>query len=138
MNPGGTFDFGTLPTGASGSPGICAGRAEHSVRLRCHDQRRAGVDAHRKHARSPNSVLAPMEEISEPPTGYASLAGAHRRFDYNLFGDQFNTNGQGVNNHYSDSLVGANVGMAINDQVALRVRVRHSNSYTGRAGGMEF
>ena len=45
--------------------------------------------------------------------GYASLAGAHGRFDYNVFGDQFNTNGQGVNDSYSDSLQGGNVGVAI-------------------------
>ena len=43
--------------------------------------------------------------------GYASLAGARGRFDYNLFGDQFNTNGSGINNAYSDSLEGANVGV---------------------------
>ena len=49
--------------------------------------------------------------------GYASLAGAHGRFDYNLFADQFNTNGQGVNDAYSDSLQGGNFGVAFNDQV---------------------
>ena len=70
--------------------------------------------------------------------GYASLAGAHKRFDYNLFGSQFNTNGEGVNNAYSDSLQGANVGAAITDQVGLRVRVRHSNSYTGVPGEWDF
>jgi len=26
--------------------------------------------------------------------GYASLAGAHGHFDYNFFGDQFNTHGR--------------------------------------------
>ncbi len=63
--------------------------------------------------------------------GYAALAGARGRFDYNLFGSQLNTNGEGINNTYSDSLVGANVGAAINDRASLRVRVRHSNSHTG-------
>jgi vitamin B12 transporter len=70
--------------------------------------------------------------------GYASLAGAHGRFDYNFFGNQFNTNGQGVNNAYSDSLEGANVGVAITDKVGLRLRVRHSNSYTGVPGEWDF
>ena len=70
--------------------------------------------------------------------GYASLAGEWRRFDYNLFGDQFVTNGQGINDAYSDSLQGANVGMAITDKVALRVRARHSNSYTGVPGEWSF
>ena len=66
--------------------------------------------------------------------GYASLAGTHGRFDYNFFGDQFNSNGQGVNDAYSDSLQGANAGAAITDRVGLRVRVRHSNSHTGLPG----
>jgi outer membrane cobalamin receptor len=70
--------------------------------------------------------------------GSASLSGAYRRFDYNAFANQFNTNGQGINNHYSDALQGANVGMAITGQVALRVRVRHSNSYTGVPGEWSF
>jgi vitamin B12 transporter len=70
--------------------------------------------------------------------GYASLAGARSRFDYNFFGDQFNTNGQGVNNAYSDSLQGANVGSALSNEVSLRVRVRHSNSYVGLPGAWDF
>lgn len=70
--------------------------------------------------------------------GYTSLSGAHQQFDYNFFGDQFYTNGQGINDVYSDSLQGANVGMTITDQVALRVRVRHSNSYTGLPGEWNF
>ncbi|MFY9662324.1 MAG: TonB-dependent receptor [Terriglobales bacterium] len=70
--------------------------------------------------------------------GYASLAGTHGRFDYNFFGDQFNSNGQGVNDAYSDSLQGANAGAAITDRVGLRVRVRHSNSHTGLPGEWDF
>jgi outer membrane cobalamin receptor len=70
--------------------------------------------------------------------GGGSLSGAYHRFDYNAFANQFNTNGQGINNHYSDALQGANVGMAITDQVALRVRLRHSNSYTGLPGEWNF
>jgi len=70
--------------------------------------------------------------------GYASLAGAHSRFDYNFFGDQFNTNGQGVNDAYSDSLEGANVGVALNDKTSLRMHMRHSNSHTGVPGEWSF
>lgn len=70
--------------------------------------------------------------------GYASLAGVFRRLDYNFFGDQYNTHGQGINNSYSDSLQGANVGAALGDRVALRVRVRHSNSHTGVPGEWSF
>jgi len=70
--------------------------------------------------------------------GYASLSGAHGAFDYNLFGDQFNTNGQGINNAYSDSLQGANLGAALSDNVSLRLRLRHSNSNTGVPGEWNF
>jgi len=70
--------------------------------------------------------------------GYASLAGARGPFDYNLFGSEINTNGAGINNAYSDSLEGANVGAAINERAALRVRVRHSNSHTGVPGEWNF
>ena len=48
--------------------------------------------------------------------------------------DQFNTSGQGVNNAYSDSLQGGNLGVAFNDKVSLRLRLRHSNSHTGFPG----
>jgi hypothetical protein len=48
--PGGTFDFGTLPLTASQSHGVSARHAEHTLRLRCHDQRGAGLYAHRQHS----------------------------------------------------------------------------------------
>ncbi|MGA8876617.1 MAG: outer membrane beta-barrel protein, partial [Candidatus Korobacteraceae bacterium] len=63
--------------------------------------------------------------------GYASLAGARSIFDYNLFADQFNTNGQGINNQYSNSLQGGNVGVKLSDKVAFRLRLRHYNSWSG-------
>ncbi|MBZ5720521.1 MAG: TonB-dependent receptor [Acidobacteriia bacterium] len=74
----------------------------------------------------------------ETANGYASLAGAHGRFDYNLFGDQFNTNGQGPNAEYSNSLQGGNLGVALSDHVGLRLRVRHSNNRTGVPGEWNF
>jgi outer membrane cobalamin receptor len=70
--------------------------------------------------------------------GFASVAGARGRFDYNLFGDQFNSNGFGINDAYSDSLEGANVGASLSDEVSLRVRFRHSNSHTGLPGEWNF
>jgi len=70
--------------------------------------------------------------------GFASLAGARGRYDYNFFGSQFNTGGLGVNDAYSDSLEGANAGVALTDRVGLRVRVRHSNSYSGVPGEWNF
>ncbi|MGA8301055.1 MAG: TonB-dependent receptor, partial [Terriglobales bacterium] len=71
-------------------------------------------------------------------SGNASLSGAWRHFDYNAFANQFATNGQGINNHYSNALQGANVGLALTDQIALRVHVRHTNSYTGLPGEFSF
>ena len=70
--------------------------------------------------------------------GYLSLAGARGPFDYNLFGDQFNTKGQGINDEYSNSLQGANLGVTLSDAVALRLRVRHSNAFTGVQGEWDF
>lgn len=63
--------------------------------------------------------------------GFASLAGARGRWDYNLFGEQFNTAGQGVNDDYADSLQGANVGVRLGESTALRLRLRHADSRTG-------
>jgi vitamin B12 transporter len=71
-------------------------------------------------------------------TGYASLTGSHGRFDYNVFGNQFNTRGQGPNDNYSNSLEGANLGFAPNQQVSLRLRLRHDNTATGLPGAWNF
>jgi vitamin B12 transporter len=67
--------------------------------------------------------------------GYASLAGARGRLDYNLFGEQFNTEGQGINDQYSSSLEGANLGVQISSSVAFRLRTRH---FTDRSGVQSF
>jgi vitamin B12 transporter len=63
--------------------------------------------------------------------GYASVAGARGIFDYNAFANQFDTQGQGINDAYSNSLQGGNVGVKISDRVAFRLRARHYNSWTG-------
>ena len=54
--------------------------------------------------------------------GYASLSGANGRFDYNVFGNQFNTTGSGPNDDYSNSLEGANPGAKLNDWASLRLQ----------------
>ena len=63
--------------------------------------------------------------------GYASVAGADKIFDYNFFLNQFNTEGQGINDSYSNGLEGGNVGMRFSPRIALRLRLRHSNNWTG-------
>ncbi len=70
--------------------------------------------------------------------GFASLAGARSRFDYNAFADQFQTNGQGPNANYTNALQGGNVGVQLNQRVLFRLRARHSNSRTGVPGEWDF
>ena len=70
--------------------------------------------------------------------GYASISGARGRLDYNLFGQQDATQGQGPNDEYSNSLQGANVGVLLSPKVFLRVRARHANSRSGVQGQWVF
>ena len=70
--------------------------------------------------------------------GYASLAGARGRFDYNLYGQQTNTDGQGPNDAYSLSSEGANLGFTLSPKALLRFRVRHDNSIAGVQGQWVF
>jgi len=63
--------------------------------------------------------------------GYASVAGADKIYDFNFFGNQFNTQGQGINDVYSNRLLGGNVGIRFSPRVAFRLRLRHSNNWTG-------
>jgi len=70
--------------------------------------------------------------------GFASLAGARGRFDYNLFASQDATSGQGVNDDYSNSMQGANLGAALSPRASLRLRTRHANSRSGVPGEWNF
>ena len=63
--------------------------------------------------------------------GYGSLAGSINLFDYNLFGEQFNTEGQAANDDYSSSTQGANVGVRLDPKLFLRFRIRHENTRAG-------
>ena len=136
-NAGETFDFGTLPLAQADRLEFVRGAQST---LYGSDAMTSVVQVWTRTGSTPVPELRFGADGGNFGTanGYASLAGAHGRFDYNFFGDQFNSNGQGVNDAYSDSLQGANVGMAITDQVALRVRVRHSNSHTGVPGEWDF
>jgi outer membrane cobalamin receptor len=70
--------------------------------------------------------------------GFASVSGARDRWDFNFFGEQFNSAGKGPNDDYSNSLQGANIGLQINRSALLRVRARHANSHTGVQGEWDF
>ena len=95
--PGGTFDFGTLPLA----------QADRLEFVRGAQSTLYGTDAMTSvvqvwtrtgSTRVPELRFGADGGNFGTASGYASLAGAHGRFDYNFFGDQFNTNGQGVNN----------------------------------------
>src|SRR4029077_3825523 len=135
--PGGTFDFGTLPL-------TQATRVEF---LRGAQSTLYGTDAMTSvvqvftrtgSTRNPELRFGADGGNFSTADGYVSLAGARGRFDYNVFGDQYNTNGSGINDAYSDSLQGGNLGAALTDKVGLRLHLRHSNSHTGIPGEWSF
>jgi vitamin B12 transporter len=135
--PGGTFDFGTLRLD----------QADRMEFVRGAQSTLYGSDAMTSvvqvwtqagSTRVPELSFGADGGNFGTARGYAALAGARGRFDYNLFGSQLNTEGAGVNNAYSDSLEGANVGVALNDVASLRLRVRHANSHTGVSGEWNF
>jgi vitamin B12 transporter len=135
--PGGTFDFGTLPLG----------QADHLEFLRGAQSTLYGTDAMTSVVQvwtSTGTTATPQLTLGADggnfgtANGYLSLSGARGRFDYNVFGSEFATNGEGVNNHYSDALQGGNLGAKLDDHMSLRVRLRHSNSYAGEPGSWNF
>jgi outer membrane cobalamin receptor len=135
--PGGTFDFGVVPLA----------EAERLEFVRGAQSTLYGSDAMtsvvQMWTRAGSTSVPELRLGADGGTfdtahGTASLAGAHAGFDYNFFADQFNTSGQGINDEYSNSLQGANLGLILSDAVALRVRVRHSNAFTGVQGEWNF
>ncbi|HLZ39669.1 MAG TPA: TonB-dependent receptor [Candidatus Sulfotelmatobacter sp.] len=135
--PGGTFDFGTLSLD----------QGERMEFVRGAQSTLYGSDAMTSLVQvwtRTGSTLAPELRFGadagnfSTASGYLSLAGARGRFDYNLFGDQFNTSGSGVNDAYSNSLEGANVGAQLTNIASLRLRYRHSNTHTGIPGEWSF
>ena len=135
--PGGTFDFGVLPLAETDRLEFVRGAqstlyGSDAMTSVVQTWTRAGSTS------VPELRFGADGGNFETAHGYLSLAGAHGPFDYNLFGDQFNTNGQGINDEYSNSLQGANLGVRLSDVVGLRVRVRHSNAFTGVQGEWNF
>lgn len=135
--PGGTFDFGTVPLAG-------ADRLEF---LRGAQSTLYGSDA----MTSVVQLFSRTGTTAEPELrfgadggnfntahGFVTLSGSRDIWDYNFFADQFNTSGLGVNNDYSNSLQGGNAGVRINPEAWLRVRVRHANSRTGIPGEWNF
>jgi outer membrane cobalamin receptor len=135
--PGGTFDFGTLSLAQGDRMEFVRGAQST---LYGSDAMTSVVQVWTRTGsmRVPELRFGADGGNFETASGHASLAGARGRVDYNVFGDQFNTNGFGVNDAYSESLEGANVGAAVSDAVSVRMRFRHSNSHTGLPGEWNF
>ena len=135
--PGGTFDFGTLPLDQADRMEFVRGAQST---LYGSDAMTSVVQVWTRTGSTTTPELRFGADGGNFSTarGYASLAGARGPFDYNVYGSEFNTNGSGINAAYSDSVEGANVGAAINDKTSLRIRLRHSNSHTGIPGEWNF
>ena len=135
--PGGTFDFGTVPLAQSDRLEFLRGAQST---LYGSDAMTSVVQIWTRSGSTSRPELTFGADGGNLYTahGFASLAGARGPLDYNLFADQFNTSGQGINDAYSNSLQGGNLGYAINDDTSLRVRVRHANSRTGVPGEWNF
>ena len=135
--PGGTFDFGTLPLDQADRLEFVRGAQST---LYGSDAMTSAVQVWTRtgSTRVPELRFGADGGNFSTAHGFASLSGARGLLDYNLFGSQFNTQGSGINNAYSDSMEGANVGAALTDHASLRVRVRHSNSHTGIPGEWSF
>jgi vitamin B12 transporter len=136
-DPGGTFDFGVVPT--VGFDRIEFVRGPESV-IYGSEAMTSTVQMFTSagHTRTPELRFGADGGSYETAHGFASLAGAYNRLDYNFFGDQFNTNGQGENDTYSNSAVGANVGVVISPYSAFRFRTRHSTERSGVPGANFF
>jgi vitamin B12 transporter len=136
-DPGGTFDFGTVPLG--GADRLEFLRGAQST-LYGSDAMTSVVQVFTRTGSTESPELRFGADGGNLSTahGFLSLAGARDRFDYNVFSDQFNTQGSGINDDYSNSLQGANLGARLSDRATLRIRARHSNSRAGVQGEWNF
>jgi outer membrane cobalamin receptor len=135
--PGGTIDFGTLSLAETGRLEFLRGAQST---LYGSDAMTSVVEVWTRTGNTPVPELRFGADAGNYGTenGYASLAGAYRRFDYNVFGNQFNTAGSGPNDDDSNSLEGANFGLSVSRNISLRLRTRHDHSVTGAPGAWNF
>jgi vitamin B12 transporter len=129
-DPGGTVDFGTLPLFEVDRLEFLRGARST---LYGSDAMTSVVQTWSRTGSTPVPELRFGADAGNYGTenGYGSLAGSNGRFDYNVFGNQFNTSGSGPNDDYSNSLEGANLGAKVNDWTSLRLRMRHDTSVSG-------
>ena len=136
-DPGGIFDFGVVPL--AGADRLEFLRGAQST-LYGSDAMTSVVQVFTQagSSESPEVRFGADGGNFSTAHGYASVAGAHDWFDYNLLADQFNTEGSGINDDYSNSLQGLNVGARLGERTTLRLRARHANSRTGVQGEWKF
>ena len=129
-DPGGFYDFGVTPMNSIQRLEVVRG-PESTI---------YGTDAMTSTVQlwtATGTSLQPVFEFGadggtfSTANGYASVAGSDRIYDYNFFLNQFDTQGQGINDVYTNALQGGNIGIRFSPRVALRVRLRHSNNWTG-------
>ncbi len=128
--PGGTFDFGVVPVN----------NVERLEMVRGPESTIYGSDAMTStvqlwtatgDTRTPEIEFGSDGGNFSTANGYATISGAHGIYDYNEFADYFTTNGQGINDAYSNMLLGGNIGVRLSDRVRFRFRLRNSNNFTG-------
>lgn len=136
-DPGGYFDFGTTSLAGvdrlellRGSESVLYGSDAMSSVLQ--------INSAIGHTKTPELRFGGDGGNFGTAHGFASVAGAQGRYDYNLFGDEINTNGQGANDDYENSTQGVNLGMQIAPNESLRLHVRHNDSRSGVPGETTF
>lgn len=132
-DPGGVFDFGVTPL--AGVDRIELARGAQST-LYGSEAMTSVVQVFTREGttRVPELRFGADGGTFATARGYASLTGARGSLDYDVFGEQTNTNGQGINDVYSSSSEGANLGVALSQRVQFRLRTRHANSFSGVPG----
>jgi len=136
-DPGGTFDFGVVPMQSVDRLEFVRGPEST---LYGSDAMTSVVQLWTASGHTPLPELTFGADGGNYSTahGFATLAGARGRFDYDLFGDQFNTEGQSVNDDYSNSLAGMNLGFTFTPRLTARLRLRHANARSGVPGEWNF
>ena len=136
-DPGGTFDFGTVPVFEADRMEFLRGAGST---LYGSDAMTSVVQVWSRTGSTEVPELRFGADAGNYGTenGYASLSGAKGRFDYSVFANQFNTTGSGPNDDYFNSLEGANLGAKLNNWASLRLRLRHDNSAAGVQNEWDF
>lgn len=136
-DPGGTFDFSTLPLAEADRIEFLQGAQST---LYGSDAMTSVTEVFSRNGttKTPELRFGADGGTFGTAHGYAAFSGARSRFDYDAFADQFNTNGQGPNADYTNALQGGNLGVQLNERVLFRLRARHSNSRTGVPGEWDF